>query len=174
MGQIDFDNKNVSYAGEESLKQEVASTPHSCMVCKHCGYANVPYCRMKRRLNRKEYSVEEIISKIVGKCTEATSICLRVAFGLRELYLIKNWLQRADALGLWNNRLDFLHQALGLGGEPAEDAHFVMIVFNMYDYMKEEWFTQDDVIACKSVEDFEGFVQRYPIIKKERGESDGG
>ena len=46
MGQIDFANKNVSYAGEESLKQEVASTPHSCMVCKHCGYANVPYWRV--------------------------------------------------------------------------------------------------------------------------------
>ena len=128
---------------------------------------------MKRRLNGTEYSIEEIIFKIAGKCAEATSIYFRVAFGLREPYLIKNWLQRADALGLWNNRLDFLYQALGLGGEPAEDAHFAMIVFNMYDYMKEEWFTQDDVIACKSVEDFEGFVQRYPIIKKERNETDG-
>lgn len=104
----------------------------------------------KTRFDGSEMSVFQMMEKIAksGKNDYSASIIGKCIMGLGKYG--QSWLRMIDKLGLWNDRVYMLYQAVG---HPTY-LRFADIVISMYDRMHDGEFTQDDIIKCKSVEDF--------------------
>lgn len=111
----------------------------------------------KTRLDGSEMSAFQMMEKIAksGKNDYSASILGKFVIGLGEEYA-QLWLRMIDKLGLWNDRVYMLYQAVGCHSY----LRFTEIVISMHDRMNNGEFTQDDIIKCKSVEDFEKLLTR--------------
>ena len=110
----------------------------------------------KTRFDGSEMSAFQMMEKIAksGKNDHSASIIGKCVMGLGED--ARPWLRMIDKLGLWNDRIYMLYQAV----EHPTYPRFAEIVISMYERMYDGEFTQDDIIKCKSVEDFEKLLTR--------------
>ena len=110
----------------------------------------------KTRLDGSEMSAFQMMEKIAksGKNDYSASILGKCIMGLGEY--AQPWLRMIDKLGLWNDRVYMLYQAI----KPPKYTRFAEIVISMYERMNDGEFTQDDIIKCKSSEDFEKLLTR--------------
>lgn len=110
----------------------------------------------KTRFDGSEMSVFQMMEKIAksGKNDYSASIIGKCIMGLGEYD--QPWLRMIDKLGLWNDRVYMLYQAVGCHSY----LRFTEIVISMHDRMNNGEFTQDDIIKCKSVEDFEKLLTK--------------
>ena len=106
---------------------------------------------------------KEMIMKICGKSEESLKILDEISHGLgtgwSDIRTACEFFVRVDRLGLWNNRAALLREALGNPTVPM----YALMLYSLYEQFTERKFRQDDIIACKTVDDFKAFVAEHPI-----------
>lgn len=130
---------------------------------------------MKSRLYTKLYDGETIdlfklvgaardcdpitaINKICGKDDYSKSVLqkmlMQTAFGVNASLVLCT----VDCLGLYGNRLALLHRALG---NPDYGAFFTALDHLIAENKKNVDALQNEVIACKTEDDFRAFVEKH-------------
>lgn len=110
---------------------------------------------MKSRFDGTERSPVQMIYKIAepGKHDYSTSILSKCLMGFGP-YDGEIFIRIIDRLGLWNNRVYMLYRAAGCKTYEA----FAELAIDLHANLRTEKFTQDDIIKCKSEEDFKQFL----------------
>lgn len=130
---------------------------------------------MRSRLYTKMYDGESIdLFKLVGAARDCNPIAAVDKICGKNEYskgLLQKMLMNAtfsgnaslmlgtiDCLGLYGNRLALLHHALG---SPDYSTFAMMLDHLLAENKKNVETLQDEVIACKTEDDFKAFVEKY-------------
>lgn len=110
---------------------------------------------MKSRFDGTEWNPVQMIYKIAepGKHDYSTSILSKCLMSLGP-YDGEIFIRIIDHLGLWNNRVYMLYRAAGCKNYDE----FAKLAIDLHEDLITEKFTQDDIIKCKSEEDFKQFL----------------
>lgn len=110
---------------------------------------------MKSRFDGTEWNPVQMINKIAvpGKNDYSTSILSKCLMGFGP-YDGEIFIRFIDHLGLWNDRVYMLYRA----AECKTYDEFVELAIDLHGGLRTEKFTQDDIIKCKSEEDFKQFL----------------
>ena len=119
---------------------------------------------LKTRFDGTEWNPVAMMHKIAesGKHDYSVSILSKCLIGFGP-YDGETFIRIVDHLGLWNNRAHMLYMAAGC--KTYED--FAKLVIDLHAGLRTGRFEQNDIIKCKSEDDFKEFLEKFPIQEEE-------